>query len=309
MRTTHTQKYHALPSRLGALRGAPLSKTSETQNPKPDAVDTAAEEGATTAEKECFSAPEVLSVALEVGAELLRCGADVHRVEDTMTRICAAYGVARSDVFAIPSLITAEITMTDGTSATRVRRILRTYTHLARLERINSLSRAICQHPQGLCEVRQSLAQIRRYRPLPEWLCYVGGALSTGFFALFFGGSWLDGLAAGLIGLLLTFLERHHSQRINAMAWAAVNSFIAGLLSEACVSIGLGTHVDIVIIGTIMLAIPGLSLGNALRDMLCGDTISGALRLIQALLQALMMALGYMVAMVLCAYLWGGASI
>ena len=48
-----------------------------------------------------------------------------------------------------------------------------------------------------------------------------------------------------------------------------------------------------------MLEIPGLSFGNSLRDMLSGDTLAGAMRFIQTILQALMIALGYMAALVL----------
>ena len=77
------------------------------------------------------------------------------------------------------------------------------------------------------------------------------------------------------------------------------SDFAAGVLSVLCVSLGFGDHMDKIIIGTIMLEIPGLSFGNALRDMLCGDTLAGTMRFIQTILQALMIALGYMAALVL----------
>ena len=58
-------------------------------------------------------AGDILDIALDVGAELLRCGAEVHRVEDTVTRICRAYGAVEVEVFAINSLIVAEIRLSD----------------------------------------------------------------------------------------------------------------------------------------------------------------------------------------------------
>ena len=48
---------------------------------------------------------EILDIALDVGVAMLECGAEVHRVEDTMTRICKAYGAREIEVFAITSLI------------------------------------------------------------------------------------------------------------------------------------------------------------------------------------------------------------
>ena len=47
-------------------------------------------------------------------------------------------------------------------------------------------------------------------------------------------------------------------------------------------------------IGDIMPLIPGIMMTNAIRDFLLGDTISGALRLTQALLLAGVLALGIM---------------
>lgn len=248
----------------------------------------------------------ILSIALDIGAETLRVGGEIHRVEDTITRICYAYGAEAVEVFAITSLITAEVRMPDGSYATRNRRITATYNHLSRLEALNALSRTICKQPISAAEVEARLEDIRTYRPVPEWLCYIGGMMATGGFAVFFGGSLMDGLAAAVIAFLLTLFARRRPLRINSMVKSLVSSFAAGLLSVACVAVGFGDNVDKIIIGTIMLEIPGLSFGNALRDLLCGDTLSGTLRFIQAILQALMVAMGYMAALVLLRQQIGG---
>ena len=241
----------------------------------------------------------ILDIALDLGAETLRAGGEIHRVEDTVTRVCRAYGAAAVEVFAITSLITAEIRMPDGAFATRNRRVTTTYNHLARLEAVNALSRTVCKQPISAEEVRERLKAIREYRPVPEWLCYVGGMLATGGFAVFFGGTLMDGLAAAAIALLLTLFARLRPIRINGMVKSLISSFAAGALSVLSVSVGFGDNVDKLIIGTLMLEIPGVSFGNALRDLLCGDTLAGTMRLIQALLQTLMIALGYMAALVL----------
>ena len=241
----------------------------------------------------------ILAIALDVGAETLRVGGEIHRVEDTVTRICRAYGAETIEVFAITSLITAEVRMPDGSYATMNRRVPVTYNHLARLEALNALSRTICKKPISADEVKSRLDVIRLYRPVPEWLCYVGGMLATGGFAVFFGGTVLDGLAAACIAFFLTLFARLRPIRINSMVKSLISSFTAGVMSVACVHMGFGHNVDKIIIGTIMLEIPGLSFGNALRDLLWGDTLAGTMRFIQAILQTLMIALGYMAALTL----------
>ena len=252
---------------------------------------------------------DTLDVAIEIGSAVLRSGGDVHRVEDTMTRICRAYGASQVDVFAIPSLITAEITMPDGEKVSGMCRIKSTYLHLSRLEEFNALSRDVCGKPEPPARVRERIASIRRLRRIPEWLCCVGGMLGAGGFTVFAGGTLRDGLCSALIGALIV-LEQHHRlvrESINPMGITAAGSFLSGLLAVLCVTAGLGQNLDAIIIGTIMPEIPGLSFGDALRDLLCGDTVSGTLRLVQAVLRALIMALGYMAALALYAHIGGGA--
>ena len=56
-----------------------------------------------------YSAKEILSTATTIGFNLLKYGAEVYRVEETISRICLAYGYKDSHVFAIGSNITASV--------------------------------------------------------------------------------------------------------------------------------------------------------------------------------------------------------
>ena len=48
-----------------------------------------------------------------------------------------------------------------------------------------------------------------------------------------------------------------------------------------------------------MLVIPGLDFGNSLRDLMYGNLLSGALRMIQAVMTGVIIAIGYVAAMFL----------
>ena len=63
-------------------------------------------------------------------------------------------------------------------------------------------------------------------------------------------------------------------------------------------------HADKILIGIIMLLIPGIMLTNSIRDILLGDIISGSLRLVEAILMAAVLALGMMAAI----WLMGGIA-
>lgn len=57
-----------------------------------------------------------------------------------------------------------------------------------------------------------------------------------------------------------------------------------------------------IIIGNIMLLIPGVALTNSIRDMISGDIMAGMLRFCEACLVSLAIAAGYIIA----ALIFGG---
>jgi hypothetical protein len=71
----------------------------------------------------------------------------------------------------------------------------------------------------------------------------------------------------------------------------------SGALSELSVNIGLAQNLDCVLIGTIMMLIPGLALGTAVYDMFNGNLISGMMRALQCLVVAIFIAIGYAAAL------------
>ena len=119
-------------------------------------------------------------------------------------------------------------------------------------------------------------------------------ALVSASFSLFFGGSAMDAVASGVVGVLLKCLDRMiRSTEANAFLSALLCSCLGGLLAGLAVRVGAGDNVDMISIGNIMLLIPGLALTNSLRDMFSGNTISGMMRFIEAVLLAMVIACGF----------------
>lgn len=58
-------------------------------------------------------------------------------------------------------------------------------------------------------------------------------------------------------------------------------------------------HIDEIMIGDIMLLIPGIAMTNSIRDILIGDTISGIMRFIETLVWSGALAVGFMGAILL----------
>lgn len=243
-----------------------------------------------------YTADYILSKALDVGENILRCGGESHRIEDTVERICSAYGAVHTDVFALPSLVVAGIRMADGTTSSQVRRVYKTSNNMYKLDEMNRISREVCCGIISLEDVDEKIDTALHTKPFPKYLSIVGGVVAAGAFAVFFGGNLWDALAAAIAGFFVSVMNRQKMNMINKMLFTVAQSFVGAICGLLLVHFGIGQNIDIVMIGTIMLLIPGLAFGNAVRDLLFGDTVSGIIQLVQAILTAVMVAFGYIVA-------------
>lgn len=242
------------------------------------------------------SSVSVLSFALDLGKSMIRCGAEVNRVEDTVLRICSAYGVDDVEVFSIVSMILATATGPDGAISTQTRRIHAYSTDFDKLDKLNALSRRVCSEKPPLDEVTRVLAEIKSDRRNLIW--YVGiGYFLVGFaFTLFFGGTLKDAAVSAVIALVLWLLTSFvHVQGLSKLFFTALSSAALGFLALFATRLGLADNAATVMIGDIMLLIPGLLLINSLREMLCGDLMSGLLRLLECIILALAIACGFAV--------------
>ena len=249
----------------------------------------------------------LLDCMLEMGQLLLDCGAEITRVEDTLSRVGKAYGAHRVDVFVIPSLVSITLNFPDSVPVTETRRITSTGgTDFYRLEKLNSLSRDCSHAPLPLSELRGRLDHVAAGQK-PFLVVLLGSILGGGGFAVFFGGSVWDGLAAAVFGAGICLLQRALGRtELNVVASNLIVSLLAGLSIGIAAGLIPGLHMDKIMIGDIMLMIPGLAMTNALRNMLVGNTISGTMRLAESLIWAGALAGGFMVALAIVERIFGG---
>lgn len=71
-------------------------------------------------------ANELLHIFLDMGEKLMGSGAEVKRVEDTLSRLGSAYGADKMNVFVITSSIVVTMELPGGEKVTQTRRILET---------------------------------------------------------------------------------------------------------------------------------------------------------------------------------------
>ena len=148
------------------------------------------------------------------------------------------------------------------------------------------------------------LEEIRRDQ-LPKKTRYLGSVLAASSFTLFFGGGLQDGGAAAVFALLICLMQDYVAVIcMNVMIFNVVVSFFIGTGISIASHMIPCLHMDMIMIGDIMLLIPGIAITNAVRDVLIGDTISGIMRFIEAMLWAGCLAFGFMSAIWMVGKLW-----
>lgn len=236
---------------------------------------------------------QALAGILDIGEALLTNGAEVMRVEDTISRLCCAYGFARTDVFTITSSIVITAVSREGGTYTQTRRIRSRGTDLDKVARANDLSRRLCACPVPPEKLRDEVCQLHHGPVYPPKLMFFVYGIISAIFSIFFGGTFPDACAAFISGLVLyAALWAGGSLRMNGILLNTVCSAVTALAVTLLWKAGLGDSPDKIIIGNIMLLIPGLALTSSLRDMINGDTISGLLGFCEAIIKAGAIAIG-----------------
>lgn len=239
---------------------------------------------------------KIIKCMLDLGEALLASGAEINRVEDSLYRVGKAFGLQRVDVFVLTTVINLTITYGDGTQETQTRRFLKgSSTNFDRMEKLNSLCRSCAN--MSIYEFEEKLRKITAEKSRKVKL-FIGSMIAAFAFALFFGGNVIDGCIAALFAFIICFAQIFFASiSPNKVFFYFITALICGIGIYALKIVLPMLNVDKVIIGDIMLLIPGVAVTNAIRDIVIGDTVSGLIKLAESLLWAVALAGGFMLAM------------
>jgi uncharacterized membrane protein YjjP (DUF1212 family) len=242
---------------------------------------------------------QIVEVCLLAGKIMLQNGAETYRVEDTMMRIAASFGIRESHSYVTPTGIIFSI---DGTGPTKLIRIAERSTDLQKVIIVNSISRKISSGELSLEEAYDMLKEVEtKHLAYPLWVQVAAAAIASGCFAIIFQGGWgdfLPALISGGVGFYsLDYVHRLVKIKVFAEFLA---SFIAGILAVWFVGIGLGHDLDKIIIGSVMPLVPGMLMTNAVRDLMAGHLVAGLSKGAEAFLTAF--AIGTGIALIFSIY-------
>lgn len=235
----------------------------------------------------------VLHLGLEAGKILLENGAEIFRVEETVYRICNYYGMTSMSVFVLSN----GIFITSGDEReeylAKVIQIPVNHANLAKVTEVNQLSREITQGRYSIGEARARLEEIEQQKGFSRAVQILAAGISSACFSVVFGADAADGLCAFIVGMILyAYLAYVGRPRLSKIVCNILGGGLATALCLIFYRLNLGHHLETLIISSIILMVPGVPFTNAIRDIADGDYISGAVRMLDALLVFFCIAMG-----------------
>lgn len=253
---------------------------------------------------------DIIHVAAEAGQIILENGGETYRVEQTIIMICKSYGIPLTESFVTPTGIMVSITNIENQTITLVKRINTRTVNLRKVSMINNLSREIALNPLSMADMRKELAYINNIPPYSQSTTTLFAACSSGSFTLLFGGNYKDFLVAFFIGALINLISGSLDKfEVNSFLKNMLGGALAALIALIATALNFAGNMDTIIIGSIMILVPGISITNAIRDTIAGDLVSGVSRSIEALFTAMAIAAGTSVVFKIWVLLFGGALI
>ena len=245
----------------------------------------------------------ILGIILDIGSAMIRSGAETHRVEDSLYRLCASYHFTECNIWVVPSNIQATVKIASGEHLTQIRHVRSIGVDYRLLDRLNDLSRHVCADTPDAEELSKQFSAALNSSYDRAWMHYLAGALAASGFGIFFNCDLHDVLITICASLLVTFLIRWLGRReTNPMILNFIIAFLAELFILASVQIGIGHHSGYITVSVVMLLISGLGATNGVRDIVHLDTLSGVMNISVAFTGAVGIAMG--IALPLLLYPW-----
>ena len=242
---------------------------------------------------------------VELSKWMIFSGANLERVQRTLVIICEKYELSDASVFLLSNYISMGAYLPDGSYVYRQATIPNADNNLHRLKELNRLCYTAAEKKKDLADLKQMLEEISRKDIYPQWLVNIAQIFAMACVCMMFGGGPGEVLCVMCIVAVLQQEMRLLSQpRIDQVIVNAMIMFSATALAYLFQS-DFGVELPVLVITAIIMIVPGISMVNATRNLLCGNEINGFIQVLKITIETLALSFGIVLAMI--AFRWDGS--
>ena len=195
---------------------------------------------------------EVVELALLAGHILLENGAEIFRVEETMERICAHFGVESASEFVLSNGIFVTVGNERENVFAKVQHIPVSGTHLDKVAAVNQLSREISRDVYTVPEAMKKLEEIQNMPGKSTWVQILASGVGSAAFCFLFGGNFRDSMAAFVAGFVLYIYVLGAGAHLSKIVTNILGGALVTVICGGFYLCGLGQHLNFMIVGSIM---------------------------------------------------------
>ena len=235
----------------------------------------------------------ILRVALFLGELMLENGAETYRVEDTVLRICKSRGFNHINCFTSPTVIIISDNRFDG--FTFMKTIKSRSIDLDKISQLNDFSRKFVSDTNiDMKNAMKELKLISNSTSYSDITKYISTGIGSAFFAGLVEGNNIPTFIGTFITSILAV--KIYNKIIKVSTISAFASLIAAIFIAAIgvvlTQLNIINTPTMLVVGSIMPLLPGVSFIKGLRDLISGDLISGVARAFDAGVTAVSIACG-----------------
>ena len=234
----------------------------------------------------------VMQIALYAGELLIRNGAEMYRVEETIVRISEAGGVYNITPFVTPTILFIA-KGDDGENVLYTKDIKKRGNNIAKITLVSDFSRNFVAGRINISEAMDCLRKIDEYKGYPYRFLLFATGIGCGIFAVLVGGKFGDFVAAFFASYIAVFIsDKVMARSRTVFTGNFIASMFVGIISIISFEIKLVDNLDNIIVGAALALVPGVAFTGGIRDFISGDLISGIARIGEAILVAIAIAFG-----------------
>ncbi len=233
----------------------------------------------------------LMQIALYAGELLIRNGAEMYRVEETIVKICESGGVYGINPFVTPTLLF--IAAGNGDHFLYSKNIKKRSNNIAKITLVSDFSRQFVAGKIDINHAMEQLQNIDNHKGYPYRIVLLATGIGCGIFAVLVGGKFGDFIAAFIASYFAVYIsDKVIARSRTVFTGNFLASMFVGIVSVISFEIKLVDNLDNIIVGAALALVPGVAFTAGIRDFISGDLISGIARIGEAVLVAAAIAFG-----------------
>ncbi len=247
---------------------------------------------------------------IRLGKALHKLGSTAYRLEDNLLSIAKFLDIRASFIITPTALTFILSDDEDDQQYNHLVRVTPGDIDLGSLARIDELVDELINGERTLEEAIERLKEVnKKPPPYGVFLTFLAFGASSGAFAMLMHTSWNDVFWATLLGfvtfMFVAWAER--SRRVTELL-EPLSALTASLLASAISLIDPSINIPMVILSTIIVFIPGLSLTVGLSELAARHLMSGTARIMDSIMMLFKLYFGGVLGMALGKLMWGEVS-